>query len=322
MRLCYFQSASGNFGDDLNPWLWQQLAPELLDDDDDTALIGMGTLLGEWFTADLPQGCRRIVLGTGGGKDRKLPEITADWSIYGVRGPLTAALLDLPSRLVLTDPAMAVRDLCPRPTAQRRGIGFMPHYFSVASWSWQQICDDLGLIYIDPHADPQDTLATIAGLEMLMTEAMHGAIVADAFRVPWIALKISPKHNSAKWDDWGGSLGEVTFFHSVPSLHDAGRVAGRGKQMKSWLKRQVRNAGGPRMWTLQPGSTRSEVDACRDRLRFILANDEPQLSRDHKLQEALDRFYSAVEALRRDWRSGHFRPHSTAAGVRQVVETT
>ena len=46
MKLAYFRDPKRNFGDDLNPWLWDQLLPGLIDDvDDDRFLIGMGTIL-------------------------------------------------------------------------------------------------------------------------------------------------------------------------------------------------------------------------------------------------------------------------------------
>ena len=41
---------------------------------------------------------------------------------------------------------------------------------------------------------------------MLLSEAMHGAIVADTLRVPWIALRpLVPVHH-AKWHDWAATL--------------------------------------------------------------------------------------------------------------------
>jgi hypothetical protein len=36
MKLYYYQDSKGvkNFGDDLNPWLWSKLIPDVLDDDE------------------------------------------------------------------------------------------------------------------------------------------------------------------------------------------------------------------------------------------------------------------------------------------------
>ena len=32
MKLFYYKDPTGNFGDDLNPWIWYSLAPELFND--------------------------------------------------------------------------------------------------------------------------------------------------------------------------------------------------------------------------------------------------------------------------------------------------
>ena len=49
MKLVYYQDPKGNFGDDLNPWLWERLLPGRLDDDPSELLVGMGTILEPWF---------------------------------------------------------------------------------------------------------------------------------------------------------------------------------------------------------------------------------------------------------------------------------
>ena len=33
MKLYYYKAPLGNFGDDLNPWLWPRLLPDIFDDD-------------------------------------------------------------------------------------------------------------------------------------------------------------------------------------------------------------------------------------------------------------------------------------------------
>lgn len=41
MRLHYYWDGIGNFGDDLNAWLWPRLIPDLLDDNPDTLFLAL-----------------------------------------------------------------------------------------------------------------------------------------------------------------------------------------------------------------------------------------------------------------------------------------
>jgi succinoglycan biosynthesis protein ExoV len=47
MELFYYQRADKlrNFGDSLNPWLWERLLPNFFDGDPSTTFVGFGTLL-------------------------------------------------------------------------------------------------------------------------------------------------------------------------------------------------------------------------------------------------------------------------------------
>ena len=51
MNLYYHQSPLGNFGDDLNTWIWDELLPGWRGWDPDRVLIGVGTLLGSSLLA-------------------------------------------------------------------------------------------------------------------------------------------------------------------------------------------------------------------------------------------------------------------------------
>lgn len=312
MRLCYYRHEHGNFGDDLNPWLWGKLMPEVLDDDDATMFIGMGTLLGDWFDGGLPLHARRVVLGSGAGKERMPPTIDDRWTIYGVRGPLTAAWMGLDPSLALTDPAAAVRDLVTERPERRTGVGFMPHYRSTYHWNWRDICSELGLIYIDPSYPPEATVARIAGLERLISEAMHGAIVADALRTPWLAVSITPEYRG-KWEDWGASVRHIVHFFDLPNLRNCARGLSVADRRKLRINHGLYEFGAAKKRLFlprEPSSSRWDIDTARTRLTELAHTTEPFLSRDAALDEALARFYEAVERLRRDFAAGRFaQPH-------------
>ena len=44
MILHYYRSAAGNFGDDINQWLWERLLPDCWDDDG-IHFAGIGTII-------------------------------------------------------------------------------------------------------------------------------------------------------------------------------------------------------------------------------------------------------------------------------------
>jgi hypothetical protein len=48
-----------------------------------------------------------------------------------------------------------------------------------------------------------------------MCEAMHGAILCDAYGIPWHPVFTYPGISSSKWRDWLGSMGhhDVKFFY-------------------------------------------------------------------------------------------------------------
>ncbi len=67
MQLYYFKDRRGNFGDDLNPWLWRQLLPEVMQGSPDELFVGIGTLLNH----RLPAAPLKHVFGSGHGYGTK-----------------------------------------------------------------------------------------------------------------------------------------------------------------------------------------------------------------------------------------------------------
>ncbi|MCK7493605.1 MAG: polysaccharide pyruvyl transferase family protein [Comamonadaceae bacterium] len=49
-------------------------------------------------------------------------------------------------------------------------------------------------------------IEAIRSCDLLLTETMHGAIVADLYRVPWVAVTCTDIVHSLKWRDWLSSL--------------------------------------------------------------------------------------------------------------------
>jgi succinoglycan biosynthesis protein ExoV len=82
----------------------------------------------------------------------------------------------------------------------------MPHYNSVLYSCWPDICARNGLIFVDAHWPVASVIEHIGRARLVITEAMHGAIVADTLRIPWVPVSCSPAVLPFKWIDWTESL--------------------------------------------------------------------------------------------------------------------
>lgn len=196
MLLHYYRTLP-NFGDALNPWLWHRLLPGHFSPDDNVVFLGIGTIL----QAGIPEASRYVVLGAGSGYGA-LPAVDSRWEFHAVRGPLTAAALHLPREAAVTDAAYLL-NLVDLPAARTgKPIGFMPHWRSLRRIPWRAICEFAGLRFINPFAPVEQVLAELRGCDRLVTEAMHGAIVADLLRVPWVPVRLGDHFLDFKWRDW------------------------------------------------------------------------------------------------------------------------
>lgn len=205
MKLQYFQGQRPNFGDELNTWLWPQLLPGFFDDDPGVLFFGIGSILGSLCNP----AAKKIVFGAGyvTAYSDYVPDVHGpNWEVFFVRGPRTARALGLPDSLGIGDAAILLRALHDRLQRKPSYVGFMPHWESLPRGNWSRACTLAGIRLIDPTAPVASVLDEILGCEVLIAEAMHGAIVADTLRVPWIpVLPINHAHRD-KWFDWAEAL--------------------------------------------------------------------------------------------------------------------
>lgn len=180
-----------------------------------TILIGIGTLLN----CKVPELVPKVVFGTGTGYGTP-PVINDSWKIYFLRGPLTASALKLDAALAITDAAIMCSKYfkLPDEKSKQSKIGFMPHWSTAQSQNWEKICDDLGIKYIDPRKKVCEVFGRLAKIDCLLAEAMHGAILADTFRIPWAAVKTHNKILNFKWEDWCRSMNIAYEPIQLPSL--------------------------------------------------------------------------------------------------------
>lgn len=228
MELIRWRSPHGNFGDDLNDWLWDALLPGWRRACPDVALVGVGSIL---HAPLLPAHRRKLVIGAGVGYP-PLPRLTPreDWDVRAVRGPRSAAALGLPASAAVLDPAVLIGDM-PQFASSKQGDEtlFVPHWESEGQRDWPAICARAGVAFASPTCDSQDVIRRIARAGRVLAESMHAAIIADAFGTPWRAVAIGPQVNPTKWLDWAESL-KITLevFHGAGAFdHRLRRIAAK-----------------------------------------------------------------------------------------------
>ena len=237
MRIFYWYSQRGNFGDELNLWLWPRLwsehdwtpGPSEGNEEewtDETLFVGIGTVL----TRMLPVRPQKIIFGAGTRAVRQaIPD--ESWRIYCVRGPMTAQALGLDPKTAITDAAALTTILPFSDATMRHEFSFMPHYYTDRT-AMRQLCARLGIHYISPSNQVENILEDIRSSKVLLSEAMHGAIIADAFRVPWIPVVTNRAPPEFKWQDWCASLEleyEAHRLRPVWNLPDRPTFASRAK---------------------------------------------------------------------------------------------
>lgn len=264
-------------------------------------LIGIGTLLDHRIPKVPP---KKLVFGAGVGYGR-LPDITSDWRFLCVRGPRTAAALKLPSSTILGDSAMLVRELMMPSDKMRDEVSFMPHHESAHRGDWEAVCRSTGFRYLDPTIAVEITLNAIRESSLVISEAMHGIIVADALRVPWIPVCSSPHVLELKWHDWSESVGIEHSFEWLPPLapHPVVQMLQAGLfRPARYLVRRYGNESEVQLrrllWLARLGrrSTAGD-DTLRERLLWLARFGRRRLSHDRAYERTYRRMREALQGL-------------------------
>ncbi|MEO9335932.1 polysaccharide pyruvyl transferase family protein [Mesorhizobium sp. SB112] len=315
MKPFYWESEHGNFGDDLNLWLWDFLLPGFREVHPELLLVGVGTVLNK---ALLPETGKKLVIGSGFGYG-SLPDMSdrSEWDIRCVRGPLTAEKVGLPQELGIIDPAVMVADM---PEFQNlpklHDAIFIPHWESTVGGIWPIVCKAAGLTYVDPCGEAKSVINAIAQSRLVIAESMHAAILADAFRVPWVAVSTSRSINSFKWSDWASTVHVAYKPQHVPvssraeAITKGARFWGVQFQGKQAVSEDPNKSGFDKSLVMTQQDPHQsplrvlakQVLAAPSTLALRSARkSKPQLSADSVLEAQKQKFRDVLAEIRRDY---------------------
>ena len=279
----YERIPGGNFGDDLNASLWSKVWGKSVEEigDNETYFIGIGTRIRR---KNIPNNKRIVICGAGYGYETVPPVVDFSWDIRCVRGPLTAEKLNISKDKVITDPAILTALLYPQ-FEKIYEHSFIPHHLTLEEDNWESICKRCELNFINPKNDPDFVIQEIIKSKLIVTESLHGAIIADAFRIPWIPFYTRSHFSKFKWEDWATSMNLKINYQYIHPLFNVG-VRNRSNMLKYIL----RKAYG---FTISDRVGISELKKC--------LNVPSYLSDDSIFQQRLSEMKNCVDKIREDY---------------------
>ena len=300
MKLYYYVRGDkiDNFGDSLNPWLWNQLIPTILDDDETTAFVGIGTIINDFLFRRIPNAKQTVIFSSGVGyiEDQSLmPSVDRIGKIYCLRGKLSARKLGLPDELGIADGALLVKRLYQVKEKKEYQFAFMPHidHALLDNQFWIDVCQQADMLYINPSLHTEDILSLINRTEVILTEAMHGAIVAEALRTPWIPLVTSSRILEFKWQDWCDSINlDYNPAYIKPLVSCYPFDASKPRFNENWIQdlnsenSNIRNA---------------QIDLIAQQLVNISQEFSPNLGNDNHIENLVIQLEEKLEQFKADY---------------------
>ncbi len=268
MNIFYFKFRDSvvNFGDNLNIYLWKNIFPWIESRHDNVYFIGCGSILNNKINEIIPEEKIKVVFGAGHDYGEKINLKSDRWDVFFVRGPLTADRLSLTPDKSICDSAYLSKIIYSEIKTKKYQTSFMPHINQEISSGerWRNVCRYLNINYIDPtNPDVLESLNKIKESSFLITEAMHGAIIADSFRVPWAPIVTNKNVISEfKWFDFCQSISQVYRPINLITLwnHDGRKISSCSGKIKEIVARnQIKNILKYDNYYLSKDSIHSEI---------------------------------------------------------------
>lgn len=192
------QETSKNFGDAINPLLFRHVfghepvsAYTIINPTKKNTYFLIGSILDNLSKENA------VICGAGfmtaGAKVRTKPA-----KVLAVRGPLTRRILlrhDIECDEVYCDPALLLPEIYPaRTDVKEFDVGLLFHYVDKPCQNTINIVNgDMTYHFIDVESEPKVIVDKICKSSFIFSSSLHGVIVAHAYGVPAVWIKISDK---------------------------------------------------------------------------------------------------------------------------------
>lgn len=209
-----------NFGDELSYYLLKELTgkyiinyyniPHLRKEEN---FLFIGSLVEQFVTPET------VIWGSGALVGGNEPLKAIPKKVFAVRGKLTQKYLlshgvDCPN--VYGDPALLLPYVY-KPNKQRKyRVGIIPHHSELGSPLVTNIIrqapDDTHLINIIEYKSWQGVIDEICECDCILSSSLHGLIIADAYQIPnlWIKISDNVLGGSFKFLDYFSGVGRTT----------------------------------------------------------------------------------------------------------------
>ena len=202
-RPLFWHVGRPNFGDDINPSFLQRLSGQpvrFANDQTQPHLLGVGSILESATPSS-------IVIGSGYLKPTSGP-LSKQTTVISLRGQLSLERADCEGNVLLGDPLVLVDRLFDKPIQKKHRTGLVAHVLNISAMKAKY---GRHTHLISPMQEPWKVVEEIASCEQIVSQSLHGLIVADAFNVPnvWIAPSESMTGGRFKFDDYYSTLDQA-----------------------------------------------------------------------------------------------------------------
>lgn len=218
----FWQRKDGNFGDELSPYIVQKLSGKNVKFFNSPSPTNVGYMAVGSVLHHLGIGMKWCEVW-GSGLMSQSNKLTHPKKIHAVRGPLTRKFLmeqgiECPG--VYGDPALLLPRLFSPEVEKKYKVGIVPHFVDQKN-NWvrlQSVREDV--LVINVYESVEKVITDMLSCRSILSSSLHGLIVADAYEIPslWIKLSDKVKGEGFKFRDYLLSVGVEPYKPYIPTI--------------------------------------------------------------------------------------------------------